>query len=62
MEPEPGSDEESIYESEESEEEYVGIDDPQRVLAQFLADRAEKESGFEIDYGVVLQDLESDLP
>ena len=53
-----GSD--SSYE-EESEEEYVAIDDPQKLLQEFLQRWLEMEQGFMIDYNVVLKDLETDL-
>jgi len=52
----------SYEESEESEEEYIGIDDPQRILQDFLLRRQEQEAGFFIDYNVVLADLEANLP
>ena len=50
----------SSYE-EESEEEYVAIDDPQKLLSEFLQRRMEMEQGFMIDYNMVLKDLETDL-
>ena len=48
------SDADSIH----SDEEYVAIDDPQRILQDFIEKRAEKDNMFQIDYSKVLQEFD----
>jgi hypothetical protein len=47
---------------EEEDEDYQTVDNPQRILHEFLMKRLEEESSFAIDYSEVLKELESDLP
>jgi len=51
-----------MFSDEEEDEGRMRMDDPQRILQEFLINRAEKETGFIIDYMSIMQDLESDLP
>lgn len=56
--------EEGLYsdEDESSEGEPLDVEDPQRVLFDFLAKRAANEKDFSINYEVILNDLETKLP